>query len=112
MGVFTYSREEGTPAAGYCGQIDKRMSEKRAETLMEIQYGLLDKINKKYLGKVFPVLCEGIENDYFVGRAYFQAPEVDGKIFFRSKNDCQEGQFYNVFLEKYDTYDFYGYETV
>ena len=112
MGVFTYSREEGTPAAGYCGQIDKRMSEKRAETLMEIQYGLLDKINKKYLGKVFPVLCEGIENDHFVGRAYFQAPEVDGKIFFKSKNDCQEGQFYNGFLVKYDTYDFYGFETV
>lgn len=110
MGVFTYSREEGTPAAGYCGQIDKRLSEKRAETLMEIQYSLLEKINKKYLGKVFPVLCEGEEDGYYVGRAYFQAPEVDGKIYFRSKRSCTEGNFYNVLLNKYDTYDFYGAE--
>ena len=77
---------------------------------MEIQFGLLDKINKKYLGKTYPVLCEGVENDYFVGRAFFQAPEVDGRILFKSENDCKEGEFYNVTLEKYDTYDFYGKE--
>lgn len=110
MGVFTYSREEGTKAAGFCGQVDKRLSAKRAETLMEIQYNLLDKINKKYIGKVLPVLCEGIENEYFIGRAYFQAPEVDGKIYFKSKGNCKEGQFYNVLLDRYDTYDFYGSE--
>ena len=110
MGVFTYSCEEGTKAAGFCGKVDKRLSEKRAETLMEIQFGLLDRINKKYLGKTYPVLCEGVENDYFVGRAFFQAPEVDGRILFKSENDCKEGEFYNVTLEKYDTYDFYGKE--
>lgn len=110
MGVFTYSKEESTKAAKFCGQIPERTKKRRAEKLMELQYGILNDLNEKYLGKTFKVLCEGIDNEYYIGRTYFQAPEVDGKIYFTSDKTCKEGEFYNVILEKYDCYDFYGKE--
>ena len=108
MGVFTYSQEEGTKAAGFVGQLAESTKKKRAEALMELQYGILNDLNEKHLGKTYKVLCEGLENGFYTGRAYFQAPEVDGKVFFTSDKECREGTFYSVRLESYDSYDFYG----
>ena len=114
LGVFPYSREEGTKAAGYCGQLSEKTKQRRAEQLMQLQYGILDEINQTFVGNTYTVLCEGeaeiesTEKNLYKGRAYFQAPEVDGMIYFTSPQPCKAGEFYPVTLLKYDCYDFYG----
>ena len=109
LGVFPYSREEGTPAGRMRGQIDDEVKQRRADLVMEIQHRLLQETNQPLLGKTLEVLCEGQREDgtYF-GRAYFQAPEVDGQILFTSENPIESGTFVPVLLENYNEYDFYG----
>ncbi len=109
LGVFPYSREEGTPAGRMRGQIDEEIKQRRADLVMEIQHELLRKTNKPLIGKTVEVLCEGQRNDgKYVGRAYFQAPEVDGQIIFASDRPIELGAFVPVLLKRYREYDFYG----
>ena len=108
MGVFTYSRESGTKAARMRGQIDEDVKQRRSEILMTIQFNLLAEINKNFIGNTYDVLCEGKEDDKYYGRAYFQAPDVDGKIYFTSKTPCTVGEFYKITLDSFIEYDFYG----
>lgn len=109
LGVFPYSREEGTPAGRMRGQIEEDVKQRRADLIMEIQHELLTKTNKPFIGKTVEVLCEGQRNDgKYVGRAYFQAPEVDGQIIFTSDHPIELGTFVPVLLRRYREYDFYG----
>lgn len=109
LGVFPYSREEGTPAGRMRGQIPEEVRQRRADVIMEIQHGLLPQTNRPYIGKTVEVLCEGRRKDgKYVGRAYFQAPEVDGKVIFTSKSPVEAGTFVPVLLTRYREYDFYG----
>ncbi len=110
LGVFTYSKEEGTKAGRMHGQIDQETKERRADIIMGIQNTLLDSVNAGFLGKTYDVLCEGFdeEKDMYTGRAYFQAPDIDGRIYFRSDDPVEEGEFRKVRLDVYETYDFYG----
>ena len=109
LGVFPYSREEGTPAGRMRGQIDDETKQRRADLVMEIQHELLKKTNRPYVGKTVEVLCEGQRRDgkYF-GRATFQAPEVDGQIIFTCDRPVEAGTFVPVLLKRYREYDFYG----
>ena len=108
--MFTYSREEGTKAGRMRGQIDQEVKERRADIIMGIQNTLLESVNSEFLGKTFDVLCEGFdeEKDMYTGRAYFQAPDIDGRIYFSSDDPVEEGVFTKVRLDVYDSYDFYG----
>ncbi len=109
LGVFPYSREEGTPAGRMHGQIEDEIKQRRADLIMEIQHNLLEETNRPLLGKTMEVLCEGQNPDetYF-GRAYFQAPEVDGQVIFTSTLPIETGTFVPVLFEDYREYDFYG----
>ncbi len=109
LGVFPYSREEGTPAGRMRGQIPEEVRQRRAELLMQIQHTLLPETNRPLIGKTVEVLCEGKRTDgKYYGRAYFQAPEVDGQIIFSSEKPLEIGQFVPVLLKRYREYDFYG----
>lgn len=109
MGVFPYSREEGTKAGAMRGQITDEVKQARADLLMEIQHDLLPLIAKPMLGTVTEVLCEAKRPDgTYEGRAFFQAPEVDGQILFSCPKTLEEGTFVPVLLERYSEYDFYG----
>lgn len=109
LGVFPYSREEGTPAGRMHNQIPDEIKQRRADLIMEIQHRLLKTTNNPMIGTVTEVFCEGKRKDgKYVGRAYFQAPEVDGKIIFTSDFPVEEGQFVTVLLKRYREYDFYG----
>ena len=109
MGAFTYSPEEGTPAAKYVGQISKKTKARRLDKLMALQYGIaLDKA-EKHVGKTYEVLCEGYNEDgLYKGRTEFQAPEVDGNVFFTSEKEIKPGEFCFVTIESYENYDLYG----
>lgn len=108
LGVFPYSREEGTKAAAMHGQIEEDTKHRRAEIVMGLQNRLLPEINAPFLDTVQDVLCEGETENGYVGRGWFQAPEVDGKVYFTSGERCRPGDFVRVLLKRYDEYDFYG----
>ena len=93
------------------GQINEDIKNHRRDLLMQLQLSLLNEINKKHINKVYEVLCEGRDGDMYVGRAYFQAPDVDGRIYFTSDCELSEGEFVKVYIEKSSDYDLYGYIT-
>ncbi len=109
LGVFPYSREEGTPAGRMRGQIEEQVKQRRADLIMEIQHDLLSETNEPLIGTTVEVLCEGqLEDGRYFGRSYFQAPEVDGQVIFGSAAPVTAGSFVPVLLQEYQEYDFYG----
>ncbi|MNW51228.1 Ribosomal protein S12 methylthiotransferase RimO [compost metagenome] len=83
LGVFTYSKEEDTPASRLPDQIDEEVKEWRANTLMEIQRSVANEIGGKYIGQILDVLVERYDgrSDVYVGRSQFDAPEIDGEVY-------------------------------
>ena len=82
-GCFAYSREEGTPAYSFKDRVGVRLAKKRASLLEEIQSQLTRSQLEKYCGQEFDILIEEIiqgqgDEGLALGRAWFQAPEVDG----------------------------------
>ena len=109
-GFFAYSREEGTPAYKLSGQIPQSVKTKRVKKLYKTQLAVAKSIGKSLVGKTFFVVAEGFDNDrltYF-GRAYFNAPDVDGKIYFFSQKQVTYGKTYQVKITAVDGYDLYG----
>ena len=86
LGCFAYSQEEGTTAAGLPDQIDEEEKQRRAEAVMEIQMNIMQEQGERLTGKTLRVLTEGFDRyaDCWFGRSYMDAPDVDGKIYFRS----------------------------
>jgi ribosomal protein S12 methylthiotransferase len=80
VGVFTYSREEGTPAAALPGQLPAEVKEERYRRLMELQQGLSLARNQEVIGRVLDVLVEGCGEGFSLGRSYRDAPEIDGLV--------------------------------
>ena len=109
-GFFAYSREEGTVAARLDGQIDEKVKQKRLKKLYSEQRKVVTKNNKKLIGKTFWVLAEGFDQNELVyyGRAYFNAPDIDGKIYFFSAEEVEYGKYYQVEITKATGYDLYG----
>ena len=109
-GFFKYSREEGTAAYNLGGQIAESVKTKRLKKLYSVQKKIVKDIGKSLVGKSFKVFAEGFDKDELVyyGRAYFNAPEVDGKVKFFSAEEVNYGEFYSVRILKSDGYDLYG----
>ena len=108
-GFFAYSREPDTPAYKLKGQINYSVKKSRVKKLYEIQKQISsDKLNMR-VGKTVRVLCDGIDYDRncFKGRAYFQAPEIDGCVYFNAYNAVQ-GKYCDVLIESTDGYDLFG----
>ncbi|MGE3174372.1 MAG: 30S ribosomal protein S12 methylthiotransferase RimO [Planctomycetota bacterium] len=82
LGVFTYSQEEGTPAHDLPGQVSPALAEQRRAELMALQKGVLDRFQQGFVGRVEPVLIDGVDADtgLMVGRTYADAPEVDCRV--------------------------------
>ncbi len=108
-GFFAYSREEGTAAYSLKGQISSAEKKRRVKRLYSVQREISANKLKSYIGKRIKVLCDGIdyERACFVGRAYFSAPDVDGKVYFNAHSAVQ-GEYYNVIVTKSDCYDLFG----
>jgi len=110
LGVFTYSREENTPAAGFPDQVDEEVKLERYNKLMSIQKKIAVAKNKKRVGKVYPAIVEGLSEDgiFYFGRTYAEAPDVDSKVYFTSQEPLKEGSFVNVKILNSDEYDLIG----
>lgn len=84
LGCFAYSQEENTPAAKLEPQIPEEVKERRAEIIMENQQDIMEEFCQKLEGKTIDVLVEGFDQyaECFFGRSPWDAPEVDGSVFF------------------------------
>lgn len=109
-GFFAYSREEGTPAYKLPNQVEESVKEKRVKKLYDIQKKISKTNLKRFVGQKITVLCDGIDYDKqcFFGRAYFNAPDIDGKVYFNSDELINQGEYYEVEITSSDAYDLYG----
>lgn len=107
VGVFTYSQEEDTPAALMENQIDEKIKQQREKELMEVQKEISKAINKNKVGRTYKVLVESENSDYFIGRSYEMAPDIDGLIYIKEKN-LNANKFYDVKIKEALEYDLIG----
>lgn len=109
-GVFTYSREEDTAAYDYPDQIDEQLKQDRMDMLMREQLEINEANNQKMLDKVITVLCEDYDpvSEVHFGRSAADAPEIDGKIYFRSDVRIASGSFVRVRIREVVDYDLIG----
>ena len=128
LGVFTYSAEEGTPAAEMDGQVDEEVKIARRNEIMELQQEISAEKAEGRIGKVYEVLVEGTVpvdsvngeafasimevnedgNKVYIGRTYMDAPDVDGQVFFESDYEIMSGELVEVEIIASDEYDLFG----
>ena len=110
LGVFPYSREEGTPAYGFPDQIDKQTKQDRADIIMGIQADISAGRNRAQVGKTVRVLVEDFDpvSEMHFGRSAADAPETDGKVYFRAKRRVVPGHLVDVVIEETLDYDLVG----
>ena len=110
LGVFTYSREEGTPAADFEDQIDEDVKKERREDVMVLQAEISRDINKRLKGTVTEAFIQGEIPDegVYVGRTYRDAPDVDGLVFITSDKKLFSGDMVKVMITGAKEYDLTG----
>lgn len=110
LGVFTYSAEDGTAAAGFSGQIDEAVKEARRDALMAIQQEIAFEAAKAMIGERVRVMIEGKipEDGVYIGRTYKDAPNVDGYIFVRAPWEMMSGDIVPVVITGSNDYDLIG----
>lgn len=107
MGVFVYSKEEGTVAFGMPGQVAERTKRKRMEDLMAIQQEISRSVQEQYIGRTLKVMIEEKEqsdNNVYLGRSEYDAPEVDGVVFVHTKKTLKAGDI--VSAKVTDAYEY------
>jgi ribosomal protein S12 methylthiotransferase len=110
LGVFTYSREEGTPAAGMRGHVGFRLKEKRRDEIMRLQAGISLDVNSTLVGKRVSILLDEVDGSTAIGRLPSQAPEIDGVVIIDTlqltpgvSRSLRAGEFAEVeIIEAYD----------
>ena len=108
LGVFVYSGEEGTDSFRMKDRIPIKEKLNRQKLIMERQREISLKLNRESVNKVFKVLIDRKENDYYAGRTYKDAPEIDQEILVYSEKKLKTGRFYNVKIFDYEDYDLFG----
>ena len=114
LGAFTYSREEDTLSYNFEGQIDEQTKERRLKKLFDVQKEISLENNKQRMGEEYEVIVEGISDDeeYFVCRSMFEAPDVDGRIFIKIDEESASkvivGEYAKVKIIDYNDYDLFA----
>ena len=110
LGVFAYSQEEDTPAAGFEDQVDDEVKEERRGELMEMQQYISLENSRAMEGRVLDVLIEGkvADENVYVGRTYMDAPGVDGLVFVNTGENLMSGDFVRVKVTGALEYDLIG----
>jgi ribosomal protein S12 methylthiotransferase len=110
LGVFSYSEEEDTYAAGHFkDEVPDRIKESRVSALMEMQQDISKELNDNKIGKLFKVLIDRREGEYYVGRTESDSPEVDHEILISvGSARLNKGRFYKVLVTGSESFDLYG----
>jgi len=109
LGVFAYSHEEDTYSyLEYKDQIPDDVKLSRVSELMELQQNISSELNESYVGKVFKVIIDRKEDDFYVGRTEFDSPEVDQEVLIEDKHNLKTGEFYKILITRSNEFDLYG----
>jgi ribosomal protein S12 methylthiotransferase len=108
LGAFLYSREESTPAYDFPGQVPKNVKAARFDALMLSQQRVSEQLNRQFLGKTLEVLIEEKEGSSYLARSQYDAPEVDGLVYVRSRKPLRAGDFVEVKITDTLEYDLVG----
>ena len=113
LGVFTYSKEEGTPASKMKGQVTAKEKKRRQKELMKLQQSIAFEAAQKKIGRKMTVLVEGRmpEDNVYLTRTYMDAPNVDGYLFLESGEHYESGEFVEVRVTGAKGYDLTGVNT-
>jgi len=110
LGVFAYSEEEGTHSATLADDVPEAVKQSRVEQIMELQQQISLYNNKLRLNKIFKVIVDREEEEYYIGRTEFDSPEVDQEVLI-SKNQSvilKPGDFVSCRIMDVADYDLYG----
>ena len=110
LGVFTYSPEENTPAAGFSEQIPEEIKEDRKYEIMELQQEIAFEKAEKAIGRELLIIIEGkiAEENAYVGRSYMDAPGIDGYVFVNTDEELMTGDIARVKIIAASEYDLIG----
>ena len=108
LGAFIYSREEGTPAYNFKGQIPQELKQARWDKIMSAQRAIAAGRNAKFLNKIIPVLVEEKQEGAYIGRSQGDAPEVDGVVYINTQQALGIGEFIQVKITDTLEYDLVG----
>lgn len=109
LGVFTYSHEEDTWSwNNYKDSVPEDEKNRRASEIMAIQQEISEKKNASGVGRVYRVLIDREEGDFFAGRTEFDSPEVDNEVIIKKPGKLTPGNFYNVRIDSAGEFDLYG----
>ena len=110
MGAFAYSQEEGTySATHYKDDVPEEVKQSRLDELMAIQQGISEELEAEKVGKVFKVIIDRKEGEYYIGRTEYCSPEVDPEVLIPvSEKQLRIGNFYNVLITGSDEFDLFG----
>ena len=110
LGVFPYSQEEDTPAAGMPDQVPEEVKEARRDELMELQQAIAFEKAQELAGQTFTVMVEGkvADEDVYVARTYRDAPDVDGYLFLHTRAQLMSGDFVRAVVTGSNEYDLVG----
>ena len=109
LGCFTYSHEENTHAYNLEDDVPEQVKQERANEIMEIQSQISWELNQEKVGKVYKVIIDRKEGDYFIGRTEFDSPDVDNEVMIDAKKSyLKTGDFYQVKITNAADFDLYG----
>ena len=112
VGFFAYSREEGTRAYNFENQVSTKTKNSRVKKAYEVQRIIVENNNLNLLNSVLDVIIDEMENNYFVGRAYLSAPDVDPVVYIpinnKNKNKIKIGNIVPIKITKVLDYDLEG----
>ena len=110
FGAFTFSPEEGTAAAEMDCQIDEQTKQDRYDILMQTQLTACEDMGEEKIGSTVKVLCDGFDTvaEIYYGRSYADAPDVDGRVYFKSPRKISPGAFVDVKITEALDYDLVG----
>lgn len=110
FGAFTYSPEEGTAAAEFDGEVDEQTKQDRYDILMQTQFTVNEELIRKNIGKTLTVLVDGYDDvaEVYYARSFADAPDVDGRVYFKSETPIAQGDFVDVLITEALDYDLVG----
>lgn len=110
LGAFSYSQEEGTPAAEFADQIPEGTKEQWRQDVMELQQEIIFDRNDEMAGRQAWVMIDGkvADEDVYVGRTYRDSPEIDGYIFIHASQCLMSGDFVEARVTGANEYDLIG----
>lgn len=110
LGVFTYSPEEGTPAAAFEDQVLEETKETWRDEIMTLQQEISYDLNSALVGKQMRVIVDGYiyKDQMYMCRSYMDAPGIDGCVFVASEEELLSGDFIDVKITDFNEYDLIG----